>query len=299
MATYVEWVTGEKRPPADKWPDTLRFDTRFYSLPAAREIYLNYVRMLVTRVNTITGRAYAEDPAIMTWQLANEPRAGADGDLPQVGEALLSWADETSRLIRSLAPRQLIATGSEGIVGSGWDPAYYRRLHSLAAIDYLTVHIWPFNWGWYKPAERAATLPVSIQRTREYLAQHVAVARELGKPLVLEEFGLGRDDARYMPGTPVTARDAYFTAVFATFRAEHEAGSPLTGLNLWSWAGEGVPADPAGAFWRPGTPLTGDNGIEPQGLNSLFSTDRSTLELLQALNRHLARTETAVPVLSP
>lgn len=296
MATYVEWVTGEKRPPADQWPATLRFDTRFYSLPAARALYLDYVRHLVTRVNTVNGRRYADDPTIMAWQLCNEPRAGADGDLAAVGDALLAWADETSRLIRRLAPRQLISTGSEGVVGCDWSADFYRRLHALPAIDYLTAHIWPFNWGWYKPADRAGTLPVSIQRTREYLAQHLAVARALGKPLVLEEFGLGRDDARYLPGTPVTARDAYFTAVFETFRTEFEAGSPLTGLNLWSWAGEGRPVDPAGAFWRPGTPLTGDNGIEPQGLNSLFATDQSTLALLRDLNRHLAAG--AAPALS-
>jgi len=286
MSTYVLWATGRARPRADIWPDTLIYDTTFYSLPQARAWYLDYVRTLLTRTNTVNQRRYAEDPTIMSWQLGNEPRLNPDGQPTRRAE-MLAWAREATQLIRELAPHHLISTGSEGVIGMNDSEEVYGELHALGTIDYLTVHIWPFNWKWFDPARGAETLPTVKANTRAYLARHVTVARQLGKPLVLEEFGLQRDDAKYPPGTPVTLRDAYFRDVFAAVLAERRAGSPLVGINLWAWSGEGVPADPQGAFWRPGTPLLGDNGIEKQGLNSIYSTDASTLELLRDLNRQL------------
>jgi mannan endo-1,4-beta-mannosidase len=288
MATYVEWATGEQRPAATQWPATLRFDVRFFSLPRARACYHQYVRMLVTRTNTENGRVYAEDPTIMSWQLANEPRAGAAGELAAVADNYLSWVDESTSLLRHLAPHQLISTGSEGSVGSGDSQGFYEKVHALPGVDYLTAHIWPFNWGWFRPKESAATLPYSEQKTREYLQAHVASAQILGKPLVLEEFGLPRDEGRYVPGTSTTARDAYVLTVCNLLRTARAARSPLSGLNLWTWAGEGVPADPAGALWRPGDPFCGDNGNEPQGINAVYSSDHTTLAHLRQLNLELA-----------
>lgn len=297
MSTYVNWVTGEPRPASNLWPDTLRYDVRFYSLSRARALYLSYLRMLTTRINQANGRRYTDDSTIMAWQLANEPRAGAEGELNAVGDALLSWVTEASQLLRSLAAHQLICTGSEGLVGSGNDRNFYQKIHALGTIDYLTAHIWPFDWGWYRPADSTTTLPIAIHRTCAYLATHVAVARAAGKPLVLEEFGLPRDHGRFAPDTTTTARNTYFRAVFNYVRDGLEAQSPLVGLNLWAWSGEGVPVNSDGAHWRVGTPLCGDNGVENQGLNSLYSTDHSTLSLLQEFNRDLAR-HAADPLLS-
>ena len=289
MATYVGWATGTERPRSDKWPDTLIYDTRFYGLPEARSWHRAYVRMLVNRTNTITGRPYSADPAIMAWELSNEPRVSPDAaDAAQVA-ALLYWIGETSRLIRSLAPEQLITTGSEGLIATNNSAEIYQQEHAPVSVDYFTLHIWPSNWGWYIPAQSAETFPTVLTRTREYLARHVEVASRLGKPLVLEEFGLQRDGALFLPGTPTTTRDAYLQDIFGQFLANVRAGSPFAGLNVWTWSGEGVPVAAAGAFWKEGTPFTGDNGIEKQGLNSIYGTDASTLALLRELNRELTQ----------
>lgn len=47
---------------------------RFYSDARARGTYRDWVRTLPTRRNTRTGRLYCDEPAILAWELANEPR---------------------------------------------------------------------------------------------------------------------------------------------------------------------------------------------------------------------------------
>ena len=57
----------------------------------------------------------------------------------------------------------------------------------------------------------------------------------------------------------------------------------LNGMN-WAWGGEGKPSaekmDSSEAF-------TGDPFCEPQGLNSVFDTDESTLAIVANANRAL------------
>lgn len=298
MSTYVLWSTGKPRPAPDQWPHTLRYDMSFYDLPRAQELYQAYIRMLLARVNTCNGRRYAEDPTIMTWQLANEPRAFAD--LPDGNrlESLVNWVEQTAAILREHAPHQLISTGSEGHVATGHSIDAYRRVHASRSIDYLTVHIWPLNWGWYDPARPSETLWRSITESRAYLREHIDVAESLGKPLVLEEFGLGRDHAALMPGTPTVFRDTYYQALFAMIHDSVAARGPLAGMNLWVWSGEGVPVDPSGATWRTGTPLTGDNGVESQGLNSIYSADTITLSLVRTFAESLAGTIAPAPALA-
>jgi mannan endo-1,4-beta-mannosidase len=64
-----------------------------------------------------------------------------------------------------------------------------------------------------------------------------------------------------------------------------KAGRALQGANFWTWGGEG----------RPGTgkpdsaaTLTGDPPCEPQGLNSVFDTDASTLAVISNANAKLS-----------
>jgi mannan endo-1,4-beta-mannosidase len=74
--------------------------------------------------------------------------------------------------------------------------------------------------------------------------------------------------------------------VFGHLAANAEAGGPFAGSNFWTWGGYGRPSGAADAAWRPGDDFTGDPPMEPQGRNSVFATDASTLAVLE---RHACR----------
>ena len=61
MDQYVRWAGGTHH-------------DDFYTDPMIRGWYKDWIAHLLNRVNTITGVAYKDDPTIMTWELANEPR---------------------------------------------------------------------------------------------------------------------------------------------------------------------------------------------------------------------------------
>jgi mannan endo-1,4-beta-mannosidase len=45
----------------------------FFTHGPTKQLFKDYVRALLTRTNTITGRQYSEDPTVMAWDLVNEP----------------------------------------------------------------------------------------------------------------------------------------------------------------------------------------------------------------------------------
>ncbi|MGE5315725.1 MAG: glycoside hydrolase 5 family protein [Acidobacteriota bacterium] len=294
MSQYLAWAEGTPTldPEVDGWGPFMQYSARFYGHREANELFRSYVKRLVTRINTVNGRAYAEDPVIMAWQLANEPRPGTDdpetaANLP----AYYRWIDETAAYIRSLDTNHLISTGSEGLAGSIQSEECYLTAHRPANIDYLTIHVWPLNWGWFDPKRYEETLPSSCVKAIAYIGRHLKFARQLGKPLVMEEFGIGRDTGAFAPGSAVTARDRYFSAVFDAMYDSARAGSPMAGSNFWAWAGEGRTRNPD-AMWRTGDPFTGDPPQEPQGVNSVFDTDRSTITIIKANAARMRRLET-------
>jgi mannan endo-1,4-beta-mannosidase len=56
----------------------------------------------------------------------------------------------------------LVTTGSEGQSGTEDDIALWQDIHSTPAIDYLTIHIWPSNWGWLDRANMPATFDKAV-----------------------------------------------------------------------------------------------------------------------------------------
>ena len=281
---YLEWAGQGSAP--DPTDDGYRmycdYVAHFSTNAAAQQLYQEHVCHIVGRTNRYTGRPYADDPAIMAWQLGNEPRAFAVDSLTK--EGFVHWLTATAALIKELDPHHLVSVGSEGYVGCEMDAVLYERIHEDPHIDYLTIHIWPMNWGWITRDEmRADTLDTDTavmarvcRFSRDYLETHLQMAERLRKPLVIEEFGYARDGLSFDLTSSTRARDTYYKFILGWMQ-DPAYSEWLAGINFWAWSGL---AQPRHIRWQPYDDYCGDPAQEEQGLFSVFASDSSTLQIL-------------------
>jgi mannan endo-1,4-beta-mannosidase len=281
MAQYVSWNGGGPIPypapePGGDWNEYQGYASDFYSSDSANEDYRDFILFLVRRVNPYTGIAYRDDPAIMSWELANEPRGFHDNE-----EAFNLWIDGTAAYIKSIDPNHLVTTGSEGDTPlPSWNGLDFTANHDGPDIDYATIHIWPENWDWYDPADPGGTFDAAIANARDYLDDHAAAAAALGKPVILEEFGLARDGGSYDSAAATALRDSFLAVMYDAVYVSASGGGPAAGDNVWAWAGEGRPLEPYGGYWSPGDPWTGDPPHERQGWYGVYDADSTTLRVI-------------------
>ena len=283
MAQYVSWATDTDIPyPHEEehsWNDFQQYATQFYVNEQAQQPFFDLIYTLVHRTNTVTGEVYREDPTIMAWQLANEPRGFGNA------EHYVRWVDRTAGVLQALDPNHLVSLGGEGTLFPVTNTRF-EQVGRLPEIDYLTAHLWLENWGWYDPQAPDSTYTSGVGRMMGYVAHQVSLAREIGKPIVFEEFGVGRDGGRYDPKAPTTYRDRFYETLFEMLRKMAQEGEPVAGGNVWSWTGEARPPE-AGGFWAVGDPLTGDPPHERQGWYSIYDTDTTTVQLLGRYARRM------------
>ena len=293
MATYLYWTNGgryiDMNDPAHPWPEFPDFSSQFYASEAAVALYRDYVSTLVGRTNSVTGRAYRDDPTIMSWQLANEPRPGGSSEAAgQHMQSYQSWIAGTARHIKSLDRNHLVSTGSEGLMGCVESARCVLEAHGSGDVDYLTAHIWPQNWSWVDPEDLPGTYARAEANTRAYITQHIGFARRLQKPLVIEEFGFPRDGVALEPGSPSVLRDRFYELIQSEVLESARTGGPLAGSNFWAWGGAGRAAHADRRMRPEDTSYVGDPPHEPQGWYSVFDADASTIALISAHARALA-----------
>ena len=274
----------QPRPDSVGYPAFMQAMAQYATNERAHQLFYQYVRDIISRTNRYTGVRYADDPAIMSWQIGNEPRAFSTDALP----AFEKWLAEASALIRSLDPNHLISVGSEGAWGCENDLSSWSRICADPNIDYCNVHLWPYNWGWAKPDSLVEHLPRACENTKAYIDRHLAVCDSLHKPLVMEEFGYPRDGFSFVPGSPTRGRDGYYRYVFSLVAADAEQGGSFAGCNFWGWGGF---AQPRHEQWQVGDPYTNDPAQEAQGLNSVFACDTTTLAVIRQQVERMNRVE--------
>jgi mannan endo-1,4-beta-mannosidase len=293
MATYLYWTNGgryvDMNDPGHPWPEFPDFTSGFYESGPAMALSHDYLRGVVRRVNTVTGRLYRDDPAIMAWQLANEPRpGGSEAVAAERMPAFRAWVAATARLIKSRDPNHLVSTGSEGLKGCVESAACVLAEHAIPEVDYLTAHVWPLNWSWVDTADLAGTWAAGEAKVSDYLVRHIALAAQLGKPLVFEEFGFPRDGGAYDPGTPTVWKDRFYRLIYDAVLADARAGGPVAGSNFWAWSGEGRAAHEDHRFRRGDTAWLGDPPHEPQGWYGVFDSDAASQATIRAHAASLA-----------
>jgi len=292
MMTYLYYVTGkymDMGDPAHPWPAFPNATAQFYANTQAMALFRDWVKTIVGRTNTITGKRYADDPTIMAWQHANEPRPAGDAATAEpLLPAYTSWIRETAKLVKTLDPNHLVCIGHEGLKGSVERADIYKTIHTIPEVDYCTAHIWPLNWGWVDAKNIAATNDVSFVHVRDYIARHLALATEIGKPLVIEEFGYPRDGGGYDTDTATLYKDGYYKLIYDAVEASARTGGPLQGSNFWAWNGEGRAVHGDHKYKTGDNAWLGDPPHEPQGWYGVFDSDATTKAVIAAHAKALA-----------
>ena len=280
-SVYLQWSGhGDAVVPAvDGWPAYMEYVKQFPQSDSAKALFANHVNYIVSRTNRYNQIKYVDDPTIMSWQIGNEPRAFSDENK----EPFARWMADVAAQIKSLDPNHMVSSGSEGSWGCEMDMNLFEKIHADPNINYLNIHIWPYNWSWVKADSLKELLPCAKENTKKYIDDHMVIAQKYSKPIVLEEFGFPRDGFSFSKEAPTTARDEYYRYVFDLIRQDRESGGLFAGCNFWAWGGF-AGQNPDHVFWEKGDDYTGDPAQEQQGLNSVFATD-STIEIIKAENR--------------
>ena len=282
MMTLLWYDTGrylDNNDPAHPWPAFPDAGADFYANTHAVGRFFAWVRTVVGRINTVTGRAYRDDPAILSWQLCNEPRPGVSpAVMARVLPSYYAWIDASAALIRSLDANHLVSLGLEGTIATAGSEEIVLRAHQ--SIDYLTAHVWPLNWGWVDGKNLAGTWDAGRAKVEDYIATHIRLARSANKPLVIEEFGFPRDGELYDPSVATTFRQQYYRLIYGAAEASLAQGGPVAGTNFWGWNGEARNRRPDHR-WHPGDPLMGDPPHEPQGWYGNFDSDMPMITLIR------------------
>ena len=280
------------------------FANLIYNNTQAETWYKDHIKTVMSRTNTVNGRAYTQDPTIMTWQLANEPQAsdplGYTGPYsvaltPNPDDLLFPWVHRISSYIRSLAPKQLISVGLESKQGE----YYFKQVHNFSTVDYATTHCWVQNWGVYDMYNASdANLKAAQDFAVEFMRNSSQWAVDIGKPVFLEEFGMARDNWEnqekeypYLSSASTTHKDAYFKVccsivdwiseqllillqtIIGAVMDEFQSDGAYIGTAPWAYGG----------IWRPETQLANEFGMvwagdpphEAPGWYDLYDTDEA------------------------
>ena len=258
------------------WDENRDIVSKFYSCTECQKDFWNFITMILKHKNKITGKKYVDEPAIMAWEIANEPRPMR----PYAIDTYKKFLSKTAALIKKADTNHLLTLGTEGYMGTE-SMDVFKAIHQDKNIDYATIHIWPKNWGWYKDSTFNTDFEQVVNKSIRYINDHDTVMMKIGKPLVVEEFGMPRDEFSFSPSSTVSNRNKYFESILKTLFKNTKSASTIAGINFWAFAGFGKPAANETPYWKEGDDLLGDPPMEEQGLNGVFSGDVSTWKLIK------------------
>ena len=221
MGQYVKWaeelgITGLKK-------------DDFYTNETLKGWYKDYVNGLLNHTNPYTGRKLKDEPSVFAWELANEPRCNTDAQCKD--NILYNWAKEMSEYVKSVDPNHMVALGDEGFYNKpygyyneyttsnyafyGAEGVDFEKLMTIDTLDFGTPHLYLDQWGMKHTG--------TGQDDLLWFKIHGETCAELGKPVILEEFGL----------TNRTIRDSEYEQWFEVLEGNVYETVEYAGTNYW------------------------------------------------------------------
>lgn len=178
-----------------EWSPTASSHDEFYTDAYCKQWYKGYVNYFLNRINSITGVAYKNDPTIMIWELANEPRCQSD----PTGDKLQSWINEMASYIKTIDVIHMVSTGEEGWYKkdgatdwkyNGSQGTDFIRNNKSPYIDVCSFHFYPNDNG------------MTENDALTWIQEHISDAHSaVGKPVYAGEFGWKVDRSSPYYGT--------------------------------------------------------------------------------------------------
>ncbi|XP_058187015.1 mannan endo-1,4-beta-mannosidase 4-like [Rhododendron vialii] len=228
---YVQWAR-------DRGQSSLNNNDDFYTNPVVKGYFKNHVKTVLTRVNSISGVAYKDDPTIFAWELMNEPRCQSDLS----GKPLQDWITEMAAYVKSVDKNHLLEIGLEGFYGDSmpekkqFNPGYqvgtdFISNNRIPGIDFTTIHLYPDQWVPGSDEEARAAF------VEKWIQAHIQDSKSvIQKPILLSEFGKSSKSAGYS----VAMRDNYFQSIYNTVYTCARTGGPCGGGLFWQLLASGM-----------------------------------------------------------
>ena len=146
-----------------------RDDNQFFFVdPRTRRDYKTWVMYVLNRINPLTGLQYKNDPNIMAWELMNEGNA-------EPLSTRYAWVAEMSAFVKAQDHNHLVGSGNANskLLNLSYDL-------SIPTIDFGTWHGYPKYFN------------ISVDEFSDLIPRYCEVGAVYHKPVLLEEFGLGR-----------------------------------------------------------------------------------------------------------
>ncbi|KAJ9187973.1 hypothetical protein P3X46_003380 [Hevea brasiliensis] len=224
---YVEWARERGL--------QLSNDDDFYTNPVVKTFYKNHVKAVLTRVNSITGLTYKDDPTIFAWELINEPRSNDSS-----GSQIQDWVKEMASHVKSVDSCHLLEIGLEGFYGESmkqFNPGNFLvgtdfiSNNQVPEIDFTTIHLYPEQWLPNSSEEEQAAF---VDR---WVKDHIQDSNSvLHKPLIIGEFGR----SSRIPGYSLQKRDSYFVEIYNAIYNSVISGGPFNGGLFWQLMAQGM-----------------------------------------------------------
>ena len=167
LLDFWQWAGGTQQ--INAWYGLSGRYTSFYTDLRTKALYKAWVAHVLNRTNTLTGIKYKDDPAIFAWDLMNEPEVSS---IPLAQ----SWMRELSAHVKSIVPKHLLCSGSEGFYNGNGGSEPDTEL-ALPDIDFGTWHTYPVYHN------------ITPDDVVALVKRHAATAARIGKPVILQEFG--------------------------------------------------------------------------------------------------------------
>eukprot|EP00250_Pteridium_aquilinum_P020779 c24944_g4_i1 orf=205-1407(+) len=233
-AKYVEWARNAG--------STLSSEDDFFTDSIVKGYYKNHIKSVLTRVNSITGIQYKDDPTIFAWELINEPQCTKDPS----GDILQAWIEEMAVYLKSIDCNHLLGLGSEGFYGPSnpervsANPNSYALLvgtdflrnHDVEGIDFAGAHGYPDTW-----LGSDADALQQITFVENWLSAHITDCTSiLKKPFLFGEFGVSSKNTSFKSENRESFLSSIYTVLYISALGQ---GAGAGGL-LWQLFPKGL-----------------------------------------------------------